>query len=69
MSTTARRAALRPLALPQAGLAAVLVALAALAWWQTARQMGGMGPSGLELGGLGFFTGVWVLMMAAMMFP
>ena len=69
MSTVLGRSGSRPLALPQAGLAAVLVAVAALAWWQTAERMGGMGSSGLELGGLGFYTGVWVLMMAAMMFP
>jgi predicted metal-binding membrane protein len=52
------------------GLIALLVALAAISWWWTAGQMEGMddGPwSGL--GTLGWFTGVWVVMMAAMMFP
>jgi predicted metal-binding membrane protein len=52
------------------GLVALLVALAVLAWWSTAEQMAGMdaGP-GTDLGTLGWFVGVWVVMMAAMMFP
>jgi predicted metal-binding membrane protein len=52
------------------GLVAVLLALAALAWWSTADRMAGMdaGP-GTDLGALGWFVGVWVVMMAAMMFP
>jgi predicted metal-binding membrane protein len=52
------------------GLVVLLVALAGLAWWWTARQMAGMdaGP-GTDLGTLGWFIGVWVVMMAAMMFP
>jgi predicted metal-binding membrane protein len=52
------------------GLVALLCALAALAWWSTAQRMSGMdaGP-GTELGALGWFLGVWVVMMAAMMFP
>ena len=52
------------------GLVALLLALAALAWWWTADQMAGMdaGP-GTDLGALGWFVGVWVVMMAAMMFP
>jgi predicted metal-binding membrane protein len=51
-------------------LIALLVGLAAVAWWSTARTMQGMdeGP-GTELGALGWFLGVWVVMMAAMMFP
>jgi len=54
----------------QAGLIALLFALAALAWWSTAERMRGMedGP-GTELGALGWFLAVWVVMMAAMMFP
>ena len=52
------------------GLVALLVGLAALAWWSTIRAMAGMGSSsGAELGALGWFTGVWVVMMAAMMLP
>jgi predicted metal-binding membrane protein len=52
------------------GLVALLFALAALAWWSTAERMAGMdaGP-GTDLGALGWFLGVWVVMMAAMMFP
>jgi len=52
------------------GLVALLVVLAGLAWWWTAREMRGMddGPW-TSLGGLGWFVSVWVVMMAAMMFP
>jgi predicted metal-binding membrane protein len=52
------------------GLVALLLALAALAWWSTAVRMAGMdaGP-GTDLGVLGWFVGVWVVMMAAMMLP
>ena len=52
------------------GLVALLFALAVLAWWLTAERMAGMdaGP-GTDLGTLGWFLGVWVAMMAAMMFP
>ena len=52
------------------GLIALLFALAAVAWWSTADRMSGMdeGP-GTELGALGWFLGVWVVMMAAMMIP
>ena len=51
-------------------LAALLLALAALAWVVTAGRMSGMdaGP-GTDPGALGFFVVVWVVMMAAMMFP
>jgi predicted metal-binding membrane protein len=54
----------------RAGLVAVLFALAAVAWWLTVDRMRGMddGP-GTDLGALGWFVGVWVVMMAAMMFP
>ncbi|HEX6539886.1 MAG TPA: DUF2182 domain-containing protein [Candidatus Dormibacteraeota bacterium] len=52
------------------GLVLVLLALAGLAWWATANQMAGMGSGpGTDLGALGWFVGVWVVMMAAMMFP
>jgi predicted metal-binding membrane protein len=52
------------------GLVALLFALAGLAWWLTADRMAGMdaGP-GTDLGTLGWFLGIWVVMMAAMMFP
>ncbi len=63
----------RPPPLPgliQLGLIGLLVALAAIAWAVTSDQMSGMdaGP-GTDPGTLGFFLGVWVVMMAAMMFP
>jgi len=52
------------------GLVALLVALAATAWWWTARRMSGMdGGPWTSLGGLGWFVSIWVVMMAAMMFP
>jgi predicted metal-binding membrane protein len=52
------------------GLVVLLLALAALAWSSTADRMSGMdaGP-GTDLGALGWFLGVWVVMMAAMMLP
>jgi predicted metal-binding membrane protein len=52
------------------GLVAVLFALAAAGWVWTAREMRGMdaGPW-TSLGGFGWFLGVWVVMMAAMMLP
>ena len=51
-------------------LVLALLALAGLGWWSTADRMAGMdaGP-GTDLGALGWFLGVWVVMMAAMMFP
>src|SRR4051812_35226246 len=52
------------------GLIALLFALAGVAWWSTADRMSGMdaGP-GTDLGALGWFLGVWAVMMAAVMFP
>ena len=52
------------------GLVVLLLVLAGLAWWASVNQMAGMnaGP-GTDLGALGWFIGVWVVMMAAMMFP
>jgi predicted metal-binding membrane protein len=51
-------------------LVAALIALAALAWTITDERMAGMdaGP-GSDPGALGFFLTVWVVGMAAMMFP
>jgi predicted metal-binding membrane protein len=49
-------------------LVASLLVAAALAWAVSDLRMGGMG-GGTELGSLGFYVGVWVVMMAAMMFP
>jgi predicted metal-binding membrane protein len=52
------------------GLVATLFGLAAIGWWWTAQRMAGMdaGPW-TALGTLGWFLGVWIVMMAAMMFP
>jgi predicted metal-binding membrane protein len=52
------------------GLVAALLAVAATGWVWTARQMRGMdeGPF-TTLGQLTWFVVVWVVMMAAMMFP
>jgi predicted metal-binding membrane protein len=54
----------------QIALVGLLFVLAGLAWWSTSQRMAGMnGGPGTDLGGLGWFLGVWVVMMAAMMFP
>jgi predicted metal-binding membrane protein len=68
-SATIRRAPPLP-GLIQLGLIGLLITLAAVAWVMTDDQMAGMdaGP-GTDPGTLGFFLGVWVVMMAAMMFP
>ncbi|WP_246080637.1 DUF2182 domain-containing protein [Modestobacter altitudinis] len=52
------------------GLVATLLVLAGMGWWWTAGRMQGMddGPW-TGLGTLSWFLGVWVVMMAAMMFP
>ena len=52
------------------GLVAVLFVVAGIGWWWTVDQMRGMdnGPW-TALGTLAWFLGVWVVMMAAMMFP
>jgi len=52
------------------GMVAALLAAAGFAWWSTADRMAGMnaGP-GTALGSVGWFTGVWATMMAAMMLP
>ena len=59
--------------LPEAtrlGLIGLLFGLAVGAWTLTGERMGGMdaGP-GTDPGTLGWFLGVWLVMMAAMMFP
>ncbi|GAC1610807.1 MAG: hypothetical protein NVS3B26_19680 [Mycobacteriales bacterium] len=52
------------------GLVFTLFAFAAGGWWWTAEQMHGMdGGPWTALGSFGWFLGVWVVMMAAMMFP
>jgi predicted metal-binding membrane protein len=53
-----------------AALAAVVLGGALLAWIAIVQQMRGMdaGP-GTDLGGLGWYIGIWVTMTAAMMLP
>jgi predicted metal-binding membrane protein len=52
------------------GLVALLLVLAGVGWWVTAREMQGMdGGPWTDLGTFAWFIGVWVVMMAAMMFP
>ena len=55
---------------PLFGLIALLLVLAVIGWLVTDERMAGMdaGP-GSDPGALGFYVGVWVVMMAAMMFP
>jgi predicted metal-binding membrane protein len=59
-----------PLRLSPVGLAATLLGLTLVAWILVFDRMRGMdaGP-GTDLGGLGWFLGIWVTMMAAMMLP
>ena len=73
MLADAASAGLRPAfaaARARLGLIALLFGLAAVGWWWTIGQMRGMdaGPW-TALGSAGFFLGVWVVMMGAMMFP
>jgi predicted metal-binding membrane protein len=51
-------------------LVATLLGLAGLSWWWSIERMHGMdtGPW-TSLGNLGWFLGVWIVMMAAMMLP
>jgi predicted metal-binding membrane protein len=52
------------------GLVALLFALAAVGWWWTVHKMKSMdGGPWTSLGAAAWFLGVWVVMMAAMMFP
>ena len=59
-----------PLRLSPVGIAAALLGLTLVAWILVFDRMRGMdaGP-GTDLGGLGWFLGIWVTMMAAMMLP
>jgi len=67
MNENAAHAKVRSAQLPTIGL---LLILAAVCWAVVALWMGGddTGP-GTGLGPLGFFTGMWTVMMAAMMLP
>lgn len=73
MSQAAERSGLAPAygaVRARLALVAFLFLLAALAWWWTEGRMAGMDSSpGTDLGTLGWFVGVWVVMMAAMMLP
>ena len=61
LSATARR---------RIATATVLGVLAVVAWVASVRQMNGMGMDDrFSVGSFGFFVGLWVVMMAAMMFP
>jgi len=52
------------------GLVSLLLVLAVLAWWFTIDRMRGMDAGfATNPGALGWFLGVWVVMMAAMMLP
>jgi predicted metal-binding membrane protein len=52
------------------GLIALLFALASVGWWWTVHEMQGMdGGPWTDLGTIAWFVGVWIVMMAAMMFP
>ena len=70
---TAQAEGLRPVyaaARTRLGLIALLLVLAVLAWWFTVDRMRGMdGAPGADLGTLGWFLGIWLVMMAAMMLP
>jgi predicted metal-binding membrane protein len=61
---------IRPLDRTAVALVAALVGFAGVAWLVTDARMRGMdaGP-GTDLGSLGVYVSVWVVMMAAMMFP
>jgi predicted metal-binding membrane protein len=60
----------RRVSLGPAGLAALLLGGALVGWIVTADRMQGMeaGP-GMDLGGLGWYVGIWLTMMSAMMLP
>jgi predicted metal-binding membrane protein len=52
------------------GLVGLLFVLAGAGWWSTLDRMRGMdGGPWTDLGTFGWFLGVWIVMMAAMMFP
>ncbi|HJZ60874.1 MAG TPA: DUF2182 domain-containing protein [Miltoncostaeaceae bacterium] len=54
----------------EAGLALLLLGLAAVAWLVVDRRMSGMdGGPWTDLGAIGFYVPSWVAMTAAMMFP
>ncbi len=63
-------ASLSPTARRRIATATVLGALAVVAWLASVNQMRGIGMDDrFSVGSFGFFVGLWVVMMAAMMFP
>ena len=65
-----RAASLSPTARRRIATVAVLGVLAVVAWLASVNQMRGMGmDERFSVGSFGFFIGLWVVMMAAMMFP
>ena len=69
-SSGVRATALSPSTRRRIATAAVLGALAIVAWLASVSQMRGMGlDDRFSVGSFGFFVGLWVVMMAAMMFP
>jgi len=70
MESAALHRAPSPAAATRVALVAALGGLAAGAWALTAHRMAGMDAApGAGLGGLGWFTVSWAVMMAAMMLP
>jgi predicted metal-binding membrane protein len=67
---TAHAASRRPASLNAVSLATALLAASLVAWIVTFTRMHGMddGP-GTDLGGVVWYLGIWVTMMAAMMLP
>jgi hypothetical protein len=50
---------------PQLALVGALLVLAGVAWWLSAREMAGMSAvPGMELGAVGFYMWLWVVMIA-----
>jgi predicted metal-binding membrane protein len=70
VSTARSRLLGKPVDRTSVALVATLIALAGLGWIITGKAIAGMdaGP-GSDPGALGFFLVIWVVMMAAMMFP
>src|SRR3954454_9470747 len=65
-----RRGSLYLFARGQLGLVALLFGLAAIGWWWAIGRLQGMDEgSWTALGTFGWFIGVWIVMMAAMMLP
>ena len=55
---------------PRAQQSALLIGAALVTWIPIIRRMRGMDAgAGTYLGGLGWYLGIWVTMMAAMMLP